>query len=133
MKGAKKTRELNVSTYAMVILLLFNDLPPGQCITCEEIQAQTNIPFNELTRNLQSLAVANKTRILMKEPMSKDVKPTDRFFFNDSFYSQFQKIKIGVITSGNKVEDSTERSETEKKNNDTRGGVIEAAVVRIMK
>ena len=133
MKGAKKTRELNVSTYAMVILLLFNDLLPGHSITCEEIQAQTNIPFNELTRNLQSLAVANKTRILVKEPMSKDVKLTDKFYFNEQFYSQFQRVKIGVITAGNKVEDSTERSETEKKNNDTRGGVIEAAVVRIMK
>ena len=133
MKGAKKTRELNVSTYAMVILLLFNDLPPGHSMTCEEVQAQTNIPFNELTRNLQSLAVANKTRVLVKEPMSKDIKPTDKFYFNEHFYSQFQRVKIGVITTGNKVEDSAERSETEKKNNDTRGGVIEAAVVRIMK
>lgn len=132
-KGAKKTRELNVSTYAMVILLLFNDLPPGQYLTCEDIQAQTNIPFNELTRNLQSLAVAPKTRVLIKDPMSKDVKMTDRFTFNEHFYSQFQKVKIGVVTSGNKVEDLTERSETEKRNNDTRGGLIEAAVVRVMK
>lgn len=132
MKG-KKTRELNVSTYAMVVLLLFNDLPPGQSYTCEEIQAKTNIPFNELTRNLQSLAVAQKNRILIKEPMSKDVKYDDRFFFNESFYSQFQRVKIGVVTSGNKVEDMDERRETEKKNNDTRGGTIEAAIVRIMK
>lgn len=132
-KGAKKTRELNVSTYAMTILLLFNELPSGESLTCEEIQAQTNIPFNELTRNLQSLAVAPKTRVLIKEPMSKDVKLSDRFFFNDSFYSQFQRVKIMVVSSGNKVEDLTERSETEKKNNDTRGGVIEAAIVRIMK
>lgn len=132
-KGAKKTREINVSTYAMVILLLFNDLPPGQSMTTEEIQARTNIPFNELTRNLQSLGVAQKTRVLRKEPMSKDVKIDDKFYFNETFYSQFQKFKIGVVTSGNKVEDSHERSETEKKNNDTRGGVIEAAIVRIMK
>ena len=133
MKGPKKTREINVSTYAMVILLLFNDLPPGGYITTEEIQAQTNIPFNELTRNLQSLGVAQKTRVLRKEPMSKDVKRDDKFYFNETFYSQFQKFKIGVVTSGNKVEDSQERSETEKKNNDARGGVIEAAIVRTMK
>ena len=132
MKG-KKTRELNVSTYMMVILMLFNDLPPGKSYTCEEIQAKTNIPFNELTRNLQSLAVAPKTRVLVKEPMSKDVKSTDKFSFNENFYSQFQRVKIGVVSSGNKVEDSNERQETEKKNNDTRGGSIEAAVVRIMK
>ncbi len=132
MKG-KKTRELNVSTYAMVILMLYNDLPPGQSYTCEEIQAKTNIPYNELTRNLQSLAVAPKSRVLVKEPMSKDVKNSDRFYFNEQFYSQFQRVKIGVVSSGNKVEDLNERQETEKKNNDTRGGSIEAAVVRIMK
>lgn len=132
MKG-KKTRELNVSTYAMLILLLFNDLAPGKSYTCEEIEAKTNIPFNDLTRNLQSLAVAPKTRILIKEPMSKDIKKDDRFFFNEKFHSQFQRIKIGVVTSGNKVEDLSERKETEKKNDETRGGNIEAAVVRIMK
>ena len=132
-KGKIKTRELNVSTYAMVILLLFNNLPSGASITCEEIQAKTNIPLNELVRNLQSLAVAPKTRILIKEPMSKDVKLTDKFFFNESFYSQFTKIKIGVVSSTNRVEDQDERRETEKRNNDTRGGIIEAAIVRIMK
>lgn len=133
MKGSKKTRELNVSTYAMLILLLFNDLPPGESYTCEEIQAKTNIPFIELTRNLQSLAVAPKTRILIKEPMSKDVKSDDKFFFNESFFSQFQRVKIGVVTSNNRVEDVNERKQTEQKNNDTRGGSIEAAIVRIMK
>ena len=133
MKGSKKTREINVSTYAMVILLLFNDLPPGESITCEEIQAQTNIPFNELTRNLQALAISPKTRVLLKKPMSRDVKMDDKFYFNEQFFSQYQKFKIGVVAAGNKVEDLIERSETEKKNNDTRAGVIEAAVVRIMK
>lgn len=132
-KGKIKTRELNVSTYAMVILLLFNDLPPGESLDFEEIQGKTNIPNNELIRNLQSLAVAPKTRILVKEPMSKDIKPTDKFLFNESFYSNFTKIKIGVVTSGNRIEADDERKETEKRNNDTRGGIIEAAVVRIMK
>ena len=132
-KGKIKTRELNVSTYAMVILLLFNDLSPGASLDFEEIQGHTNIPTNELIRNLQSLAVAPKTRVLIKEPMSKDIKPTDRFLFNEAFYSNFTKIKIGVVTSGNRIEADDERKETEKKNNDTRGGIIEAAVVRIMK
>ena len=132
MKG-KKTRELNVSTYAMVILLLFNDLPPGQWYTCEEIQAKTNIPLNDLTRNLQSLAVAPKSRILIKEPMSKEIRADDKFFINEKFNTQFQKIKIGVVASGNKVEDMEERKETERKNDLSRSGSIEAAIVRIMK
>jgi cullin 3 len=129
----ERRHELNVPTYSMVILLLFNDLPADQHLTFEEIQAQTNIPGPDLIRNLQSLAVAPKTRILVKEPMSKDVKPTDKFFFNEGFNGKFVKIKVGVISSGNKVESDRERRETEKKNDDSRQFCIEAAVVRIMK
>ncbi|THW59379.1 Cullin-domain-containing protein [Aureobasidium pullulans] len=128
-----RTHELNVSTYAMIVLTLFNELPADESLTCEDIQAQTNIPRNELFRTLQSLAVAPKTRILTKEPMSKDVKLTDRFAFNEKFTSKFIKVKVGVVSAGNKVENDKERKDTEKKNNDSRGFVIEAAIVRIMK
>ena len=131
-KSSIKVRELNVSTYAMAVLLLFNEMRDGESMTCAEIQARTNIPIHDLTRNLQSLAVAPKTRVLIKEPMSKDVKPTDRFSFNESFHSPFSKIKIGVVSS-NRVEDPLERRETERKNDDSRAHIIEAAVVRIMK
>jgi len=133
--GSVKERrhDLNVSTYGMIILLLFNELDAGERLTFEEIQAQTNIPPSDLIRNLQSLAVAPKTRILIKEPMSKDVKPTDKFSFNEGFQGKFVKIKVGVVSGGNKVESDRERRETEKKNDDSRGFCIEAAVVRIMK
>ncbi|KAF1832318.1 Cullin-domain-containing protein [Decorospora gaudefroyi] len=129
----ERRHDLNVSTYGMVILLLFNELGADQHMTFEEIQAQTNIPSIDLIRNLQSLAVAPKTRILIKEPMSKDVKPTDRFSFNEGFNGKFVKIKVGVVSGGNKVESDRERRETEKKNDDSRQFCIEAAVVRIMK
>ncbi|XTI87999.1 Cullin-domain-containing protein [Cenococcum geophilum] len=129
----ERRHELNVSTYGMVILLLFNDLPTDEFITFEEIQARTNIPESDLVRNLQSLAVASKTRILIKDPMSKDIKPSDRFSFNEGFQGKFHRIKVGVVTSGNKVESDRERKETERKNDGSRGFCIEAAVVRIMK
>ncbi|KAI4104034.1 MAG: hypothetical protein L6R37_003516 [Teloschistes peruensis] len=132
MKG-KKQRELNVSTHMMVILLLFNDLAPGKFLSYDEIQARTNIPDHDLKRNLQSLAVAPKTRILVKEPMSKDVRRDDKFYFNEKFTSPFQRIKIGVVASGNKVEDRDERQETEKRVDLERGQTIEAAIVRTMK
>jgi hypothetical protein len=114
-------------------LLLFNDLPAGASIALDEIQARTNIPPSDLARNLQSLAVAQKTRFLVKEPMSREINPGDRFSFNENFKSQFVKIKVGVVSAGNKVEGDKERKETEKKNNDSRGFAVEAAVVRIMK
>ncbi|KAI9376243.1 Cullin [Aspergillus egyptiacus] len=132
--GKTQRHELNVSTYAMIILLLFNDVPTGEFLTFEDIQARTRIPDNDLIRNLQSLAVAPKTRVLKKDPMSKDVKPTDKFFFNNDFQSPFMKVRIGVVSGGaNKVETQDQRKETEKKMNDERGASIEAAVVRIMK
>jgi cullin 3 len=132
--GKVKRHELNVSTYAMVILLLFNDLPADQCLTYEEIQARTSIADNELCRNLQSLAVASKTRVLRKEPMSKDIKPGDKFYFNENFTSPYLKVKIGVVSNaGSKAENSDERRNTKKKADEERGTTIEAAVVRIMK
>lgn len=132
--GKVQRYELNVSTYAMVILVLFNDVRNGESLTYEEIQTRTRIPDHDLIRNLQSLAVAPKTRVLKKEPMSKDVKATDRFFFNHEFHSPFMKVRIGVVSGGaNKVENVDQRKETEKKMNEERGGSIEAAIVRIMK
>lgn len=132
--GKVQRHELNVSTYAMVILILFNDVPPGESLTYEDIQARTRIPDHDLIRNLQSLAVAPKTRVLKKDPMGKEVKKTDKFFFNHDFQSPFMKVRIGVVSGGvNKVESQDQRKETEKKMNDERGASIEAAVVRIMK
>ncbi|ERF70370.1 hypothetical protein EPUS_05189 [Endocarpon pusillum Z07020] len=132
--GKTKRHELNVSTYAMVILLLFNDLPADQCLSYEEIQARTSIPENELCRNLQSLAVVPKTRILKKDPMSKEIKPGDKFYFNESFTSPYMKVKVGVVSNaGSKAENSDERRATKRKADEERGTTIEAAIVRIMK
>jgi cullin 3 len=131
---AKERRhEINVSTYAMAVLLLFNDLPAGAFYTFEDLQTKTMIPPNDLIRNLQSLAVAPKTRLLIKEPMSKDIKPTDKFYFNESFSSKYLKLKVNVVAGGNKVESEQERKDTEMRNDETRRAIIEAAIVRIMK
>jgi cullin 3 len=132
--GKVQRYELNVSTYAMVILLLFNSIPDGEALTFDEIETRTRIPNHDLIRNLQSLAVAPKTRVLKKDPMSKDVKPTDKFMFNHEFHSPFVKVRIGVVSGGaNKVENTDQRKDTERKMNEERGGTIEAAIVRIMK
>ncbi|PYH77726.1 cullin protein [Aspergillus uvarum CBS 121591] len=132
--GKIQRHELNVSTYAMVILLLFNDVATGESLTYTDIKERTRISDHDLIRNLQALAVAQKTRVLRKEPMSRDVKPTDKFFFNHDFQSPFLKVRIGVVSgSANKVENQDQRKETEKKMGEERGASIEAAIVRIMK
>ncbi|KAJ6141540.1 cullin-3 [Penicillium chermesinum] len=75
-----------------------------------------------------------KPGVLRKEPMSKEVKPTDKFSFNNEFSSPFIKVRIGVVSGGaNKVENQDQRKSTEKKMAEERAGTIEAAIVRIMK
>ncbi|AEO66201.1 uncharacterized protein THITE_2114152 [Thermothielavioides terrestris NRRL 8126] len=125
--------ELNVSTYGMIVLELFNDLGDGESLSFEEIQAKTNIPTQDLIRTLGSLSIPPKSRVLAKEPLTKNVKPTDRFAFNAQFVSKTIKIKAPVISSTSKVEDAEERKETERKNDQTRAHVVDAAIVRIMK
>lgn len=130
---SSRVHEVNCSTYAALILLLFNDLPAGTTLSLNDIQGKTNIPMSALTRNLQSLAVAPKTRLLVKEPMSREINAGDTFRYNEDFVPKTIRFKVGVVSAGNKVEGAQERKETEKRNNDSRGYVIEAAVVRIMK
>jgi cullin 3 len=98
----------------------------------KELQTITSISGSELIRNLQALAVAPKTRILLKKPMSRDVRPTDVFSFNEDFSSKFMRIRIGVVAT-NRAETDKERKETEEKVDEYRALKIEAAVVRIMK
>ncbi len=125
--------ELNVSTYGMIVLDLFNDLADGESLSFEDIQAKTNIPTQDLIRTLGSLSIPPKSRVLAKEPLTKNVKTTDRFSFNAAFLSKTIKIKAPVISSTSKVEDNEERKETERKNDQTRAHVVDAAIVRIMK
>ncbi|EWZ51284.1 Cullin 3 [Fusarium oxysporum f. sp. radicis-lycopersici 26381] len=125
--------EINVPTFAMVVLLLFNDLEEGQSLTFEEIQAKTNISTPDLMRTLTAIAVAPKSRVLMKDPANKSVKVGDKFSFNASFQSKTIRIKAPIINAVSKVEDNTERKNTEEKNNQTRAHIVDAAIVRIMK
>ncbi|KAK9462827.1 Cullin [Lipomyces oligophaga] len=129
----KRKHEINVSTYAMVILMLFNRVPDGGSLTYAEIKAATSIPDMELVRNLQSLAVVPKTRILLKEPMSKEINLTDRFFFNAGFESQYIRIKIPTVAYINKTETDAERKDTVDKVDAQRRYQTDAAIVRIMK
>jgi cullin 3 len=125
--------ELNVSTYGMIVLLLFNDLPDGESLSFEEIQAKTNIPVPDLVRTLASISVAPKARVLLKEPATKVVKSSDHFSFNTTFTSKTMKIKAPTISNISKVEGEEERKSTEKKNDETRAHIVDAALVRIMK
>ncbi|MFS8017275.1 putative cullin protein, neddylation [Helianthus anomalus] len=125
--GGQK-HELNVSTYQMCVLMLFNN---ADGLSYTEIEQATEIPALDLKRCLQSLACAKGKNVLRKEPMSKDIDEHDTFFFNDKFASKFYKVKIGTIVA--QKESEPEKQETRQKVEEDRKPQIEAAIVRIMK
>ncbi|KAG2185317.1 hypothetical protein INT44_002107 [Umbelopsis vinacea] len=125
-----KRHDLNVSTYGMAILLLFNEVPDEQCLTTSDIQAQTDINDIDLRRTLQSLA-CGKYKVLIKEPKGKEVDTTDKFYLNVNFTCPLARIKIQTVAT--KVETESERKTTHEKVDKLRKHQIEAAIVRIMK
>ncbi|KAI9061290.1 Cullin-domain-containing protein [Trametes sanguinea] len=125
-----RKHDLNVSTFALVILLLFEDILDDQFLTYEEIKDATAIPDIELKRQLQSLACA-KYKILKKHPPGREVNVTDSFSFNVDFSAPLQKIKISTIAS--RVENTEERKETKDRIDEERRHQMDACIVRIMK
>lgn len=107
----KRKHILNVSSFALIILLLFENLGKGDSLTYTEIKNATEIPDRELQRNLYSLACA-KFKVLRKHPFGCDVNPDDSFSFNDSFSSPLWKIKIN--TAGAWIESDEEQKETQR-------------------
>lgn len=126
--GRGQKHELNVSTYQMCVVMLFNN---ADRLSYKEIEQAVEIPTVELKRCLQSLACAKGKNVLRKEPMSKDISEEDDFFFNDKFSSKFYKVKIGTVVA--QKESEPEKQETRQRVEEDRKPQIEAAIVRIMK
>lgn len=123
--GSRK-HELNVSTYQMVILLLFNT---SSQITFKELKETSGIPVPELKRNLMALCMA-KYKVLSKEPKTKQVADEDTFAFNSAFKSKLYRVRILPLARG---ESKEERDATREKVDEERKHQIEAAIVRVMK
>ncbi|RKO86954.1 Cullin [Blyttiomyces helicus] len=131
----KGRKEINVSTFAMVVLVgVFNKLADGEWITYDRIREETAIPDSELKRTLQSLSLA-KYKILLKNPKSMLVSPSDKFSLNLAFSVSLNKIKILTIAGGGGgvVEAETERRDTLDRVDEDRRHQVEAAIVRVMK
>ncbi|KAK3003633.1 hypothetical protein RJ639_019632 [Escallonia herrerae] len=126
--GKGQKHELNVSTYQMCALMLFNN---ADRLSYKEIEQATEIPSSDLKRCLQSLACVKGKNVLRKEPMSKDIGEDDSFFVNEKFTSKFYKVKIGTVVA--QKESEPEKQETRQRVEEDRKPQIEAAIVRIMK
>ncbi|KAF9185173.1 Cullin-4B [Haplosporangium sp. Z 11] len=122
------TKELQLSLFQAIIVLLFNDVGDAS-LSYKEIKQLSNIESKELNRTLQSLA-CGKYRVLVKHPKSKDVSETDEFKFNKDFTAPLTRIKINAIQL---KETQEENASTNERIFQDRQFQVDAAIVRIMK
>jgi cullin-4 len=105
-KFASGVKDLTMSLYQAVVLLLFND---ANELSYRDIQLQTHMMCEtkpgsgelvpdelELKRTLQSLACGRK-KVLKKIPPGKDVNDMDVFKFNSEFTDPHAKVHINSI------------------------------------
>ncbi|KAI4365208.1 hypothetical protein MLD38_021214 [Melastoma candidum] len=122
----KGKKELSVSLFQTVVLMLFND---AQKLSFQDMKESTGIEDKELRRTLQSLA-CGKLRVIQKIPKGRDVEDKDSFEFNEDFTAPLYRLKVNAIQMKETVEENT--STTERVFQD-RQYQVDAAIVRIMK
>lgn len=120
---------VNVSTYQMVVLLLFNS---ASSLSLEAIQQATNVEDKELRRHLLSLL---RAKLLTKTPIEpkKKVENGDVFQVNLGFKSKLRRVTVALVGASNARASVAERAATDHKINEDRKLAIQAAIVRVMK
>ena len=106
---AKGYKELSVSLFQAVVLLLFNDANElsypeiAESVRMGEFSSFMNSQLlttasetDELKRTLQSLACGKK-RVLTKNPPGKDIHDEDVFKYNPDFWDERYKTHINSI------------------------------------
>lgn len=131
--GKAGEKELLVSTFQTVVLLLFNETATGQAakLSYAQIQDQTGLEDKELKRTLQSLACGQiPTRVLRKEPQGKEVGVDDVFSINEGIKNDRKRIRINMIQLN---ETKEEQKSTVDRVMFDRELVLQASAVRILK
>lgn len=128
------TKELQVHTYQMCILALYNT---AASFTFRQIREMTAIPEAELRRHLISLAHP-KVKVLAKTPNTKEIQDEHVFAWNDAYTSPMYKVKIPLLTSeaaDDKAAGGGGGGDADLPDSvlQSRQHSVEAAVVRIMK
>ncbi|KAJ6119617.1 hypothetical protein N7523_003897 [Penicillium sp. IBT 18751x] len=125
----KVPKDLVVSSFQAIVLLLFNDVAEGDSMSYADIKKAVGLSDPELKRTLQSLACA-KYRVLTKTPKGKEVNTTDQFLWNAGFTDEKRRIKINQIQL---KETKEENKTTHERVAADRHYETQAAIVRIMK
>eukprot|EP00667_Euglena_gracilis_P003843 EG_transcript_3858 len=120
----RRTYELQVNTYQMAILLLFNDIP-DDTITTPQVLAAVPLPDKEVAFHIQTLV---KGKILTASDSNETLHPDQTFSINYDFKSPHRKVPLHTSTPKDAADEATL-----KLVNTDRKHAIQAAVVRVMK
>ncbi|EYC19086.1 hypothetical protein Y032_0025g1164 [Ancylostoma ceylanicum] len=119
-------KELKVSLFQAIVLLLFNNQPSW---TAADIMMATKLEQKEFVRTMVSLSCA-KVRVLVKTPMNKEIKDDDVFTVNNDMKEMRFRIRISEVQM---KETEEEYKAVEEEVNQDRQYQIDAAIVRVMK
>ncbi|OQV17685.1 Cullin-3-B [Hypsibius exemplaris] len=123
---------LQVTTYQMCVLMLFNQQPEW---SYQDILTASAIPEKDLKRTIATLSTG-KIRILLKLGGGKfTAENATCFIINDSFYSPLYKVKVnsGVKLDFKEEQQDEEMREAKDKLESDRRHEVDAAIIRIMK
>ncbi|VDO03574.1 unnamed protein product [Rodentolepis nana] len=125
----KLPKELQVSEYQALILLLFNDVE-DEGISYARIAEATGIPKHDLDRALISFTATKSQRVLISKPLTTDLKDDTMFYFNKRFTHSLTRIRFNQIQlkETKKEHDATEASIVMD-----RAAHVDCMIVRIMK
>eukprot|EP01084_Bolivina_argentea_P292530 502928_1 len=116
---------LNVSTYQMIILLLFNR---KNIWRFDEIFIETHIPKIALIDAILTMAHP-KIKILRKSPNTKDIKDNHKFQINSNYSNVRKRIIIPSLNSFDALKESNDRNWIVSRRNNQ----IDTEIVKIMK
>lgn len=127
--NAKCEKVLVVTTYQMMVLLLFNH-SSGPVLTYQQILDGTGISGSDLKPALLSLAHP-KSKVLMKRPNGPKLEPEHKLRLNFKFSHPQSRIHVPMLKLAK--QQKQENMETQSQITVQRKHQVDAAIVRIMK
>ncbi|KAI8062175.1 cullin-4-like protein [Gongronella butleri] len=124
---AQGLKELAVSQFQAVVLLLFND---ADTLTYKEIATATNLDDKELRRIMVSLSRGESKALLKERQDAADIQDDEKFTFNAGLTSDKFRLRFNMLQQEQSPE---ENKDTQAKVLVNRQHQLEAAIVRIMK
>jgi len=119
-------RGLILSTYQMMILLVFNN---QKVASLQQLMDITGIPLYEISNHLLSLCHP-KVQVLLKRPNTKELESDHKFMLNAKYTSQLMSVVVPLLKTVDQKEDVAAQNKAIELQ---RRHQMDAAIVRIMK